>query len=262
MIRKAIIIAALLATVAAWADMEWQTAIGQKDQVTKGLVAYWAMRNSGTTVYDEWTGGYNGTAVNSPTFGTTYAAVGQGASFAAASSQYITVPTNGFATASTFTISAWIKPVSNGLNRALFATGDTSGSLNRLGILIRPTHKIGMYSVQDDISTTADLTGGTTLTAGTWVHVVCTFTAGDFDAWVNGVEETMTQEGSAAESRGVSFSGLTGSKLTTIGTRRFNGGYGLYFAGQIDELRIYNRTLTADEIKQLYRMGAIPKGIK
>ena len=36
MIRKAIIIAALLATLAAWADMEWQTAISQKEQVTKG----------------------------------------------------------------------------------------------------------------------------------------------------------------------------------------------------------------------------------
>jgi hypothetical protein len=36
----------------------------------------------------------------------------------------------------------------------------------------------------------------------------------------------------------------------------------LYFKGSIDEVRIYNRALTADEIKQLYRMGATPKGIK
>jgi hypothetical protein len=33
-------------------------------------------------------------------------------------------------------------------------------------------------------------------------------------------------------------------------------------SGSIDEVRIYNVALTADEIKQLYRMGAIPKGIK
>jgi hypothetical protein len=35
-----------------------------------------------------------------------------------------------------------------------------------------------------------------------------------------------------------------------------------YFFGNIDEVRIYTRALTADEINQLYRMGAIPKGIK
>ena len=34
------------------------------------------------------------------------------------------------------------------------------------------------------------------------------------------------------------------------------------FSGMIDEVRLYNRVLTADEVKQLYRMGAIPKGIK
>ena len=66
MIRQ-IIIAAVLVALTTHADMEWQTAISQKEQVTRGLVAYWAMRNSGTTVYDEWAS-YNGTAVNSPAF--------------------------------------------------------------------------------------------------------------------------------------------------------------------------------------------------
>jgi len=35
-----------------------------------------------------------------------------------------------------------------------------------------------------------------------------------------------------------------------------------HWAGKIDEVRIYNRALSADEIKQLYRMGALPRGIK
>ena len=34
------------------------------------------------------------------------------------------------------------------------------------------------------------------------------------------------------------------------------------FDGAIDEVRIYNRVITLDEVKQLYRMGALPKGIK
>jgi uncharacterized membrane protein len=34
------------------------------------------------------------------------------------------------------------------------------------------------------------------------------------------------------------------------------------FLGHIDEVRVYNRAITADEVKQLYRMGALPRGIK
>jgi hypothetical protein len=34
------------------------------------------------------------------------------------------------------------------------------------------------------------------------------------------------------------------------------------FDGEIDEVRIYNRALSTDEIKQLYRMGALPRGLK
>jgi hypothetical protein len=31
---------------------------------------------------------------------------------------------------------------------------------------------------------------------------------------------------------------------------------GLPFAGSIDDVRIYNRALTADEVKQLYKLGS------
>jgi hypothetical protein len=54
-------------------------------------------------------------------------------------------------------------------------------------------------------------------------------------------------------------SGIHNSNEVWIGARQVPD---QYFAGYIDEVRIYNRILTADEIKQLYRMGAIPKGIK
>jgi hypothetical protein len=60
--RVAVILVALLAVAAAVrGQSEWDYGIGQKDQCTRGLVAYWAMRNSGTTVYDEH-GANNGTA--------------------------------------------------------------------------------------------------------------------------------------------------------------------------------------------------------
>jgi hypothetical protein len=40
----------------------------------------------------------------------------------------------------------------------------------------------------------------------------------------------------------------------TIGSRQETGQQG-YFPGSIDDVRIYNRALTASEVQQLYLMG-------
>jgi hypothetical protein len=51
----------------------------------------------------------------------------------------------------------------------------------------------------------------------------------------------------------------TGTTLT-IGNRASDAARG--WDGRIDEVRRYNVILTAAEIKQLYRMGATPRGLK
>jgi hypothetical protein len=43
---------------------------------------------------------------------------------------------------------------------------------------------------------------------------------------------------------------------TFIGARNLNGVPKGHMMGRIDEFRAHNRVLSADEIKQLYRMGA------
>jgi hypothetical protein len=47
-----------------------------------------------------------------------------------------------------------------------------------------------------------------------------------------------------------------------IGSVTFSAGRVEHFDGSIDEVRIFNVAKTADEIKQLYRMGATPRGLK
>jgi hypothetical protein len=52
---------------------------------------------------------------------------------------------------------------------------------------------------------------------------------------------------------------VSGTNTTYIGRSALSV---LAHLGWLDEVRVYNRALTAAEVKQLYRMGAIPKGIK
>jgi hypothetical protein len=93
------------------------------------------------------------------------------------------------------------------------------------------------------------------------VVAVYRYASDSIQIFVNGTDET-------AGGTTVTFGASAYTQGSTDGTclDSISGlmiGAGLYFFnGDIDEVRLYKVALTADEIKQLYRMGAIPKGIK
>jgi len=236
------------------AQTEWDFGIGQKDQVTKGLVAYWAMRNSGTTVFDEW-GAYNGTATNSVTFGETYAAVGYGASFDG-SDEYVTCGDIDFTSA--LSISAWVKVLDNSLNKAIAYKGDPGSAASfSYGLFLEDTGNKVRFMLSANGTTLAYRTGAVSVNiAAGWTHVVAVYNGTTMLIYINTAQDDGTLTGTVPAALNNSAAALL------IGRSTWNGSGGSYFDGNIDELRLYNRALTADEIKQLYRMGAIPKGIK
>jgi hypothetical protein len=77
---------------------------------------------------------------------------------------------------------------------------------------------------------------GTAMAANTWVHVAMTYDGTTLRFYRNG-----TQVATAAASGAVS---------ATTGALRIGGNspWGDYFSGMIDEVRVYNRVLTAAEI--------------
>jgi hypothetical protein len=80
------------------------------------------------------------------------------------------------------------------------------------------------------------LVGTSPLAANTWSHLAATYDGARMRLYVNGVEvSSRAQTGTIAPSTGP----------LTIGG---DGLYGQYFAGLIDEVRVYNRALTASEI--------------
>lgn len=80
---------------------------------------------------------------------------------------------------------------------------------------------------------------------GTWLHVVAEFNNGSGTVSklsINGVAQTLTQR-----------MGVTGSKnISTMATIGGGGGGAYYFSSKIDDVRIYNTSLTAGQITTLY----------
>jgi hypothetical protein len=86
--------------------------------------------------------------------------------------------------------------------------------------------------------TNRDLTAGSRLPANKWTHLVTTYDGSTQKLYVNGV-----LAGSRSQ---------TGAITLSSGALRIGGNsvWGQYFTGYIDEVRVYNRTLTQTEVSQ------------
>jgi len=89
-----------------------------------------------------------------------------------------------------------------------------------------------------------NLTSGTVLTANTWYYVAGTYDGSQLRLYVNG-----TLRASVAASGAMADNGLN----VNIGSLTNGGGY---FKGLLDEVRLYGRALTAQEVLALYAANA------
>ena len=118
-----------------------------------------------------------------------------------------------------------------------------SGSFGQITLVIRPTGVIEM-SVGNGLASVKARTT-TTLTNGTWYHVVGTvLNNGDVKIYLNGnLEDTAAYAGIMAN--------LT-SKILIGASETQEGSIKSYFDGQIDEVAIFDRELTQQDITDLY----------
>jgi hypothetical protein len=59
----------------------------------------------------------------------------------------------------------------------------------------------------------------------------------------------------ATDTNNRSPGGINNIRIGSIGPYWISQGYPSYFSGSIDDVRVYNRALSASEVKQLYNMG-------
>ena len=227
----------------------------QTTRLTDGLVGYWTFDGKDLTdkVYDvsgQANNGYiSGVATSSAK---TIGKVGQGLKFDGVDDEVVmTSPDPSSATA--YTISAWVKSKSTALNKGIagwfdgvdgifIQSGTASGGVaNGEGIVVLAGNGADFAGVLVDIDSM-------------WHHAVLIFdgslsgNSNRLKLYYDGSLQTLTFNGAAA----IPSSLYAQSGLFRIGEV---GTLGRQWNGFIDEVRTYNRALTAAEVKQLYLMG-------
>ena len=205
-----------------------------------GLVGYWAFNEGTGSVANDASGnGYNGTLQHGPTWTTSAACRVGGCLSFDGSNDYVRVAhTAELRITGDLTISAWIKPTGNRTTMAIVS--------KRYEFELGPVHNVAPYplrwSHREPGGTLAlgDLT--TSIEANQWQHVVLVRTGmtRQMQGYKNGVP---------ALSSSYPFSPGTSSYALNIGR---NPGGKTNFRGLIDEVRIYDRALSASEVQALY----------
>lgn len=235
--------------------------------VSDGLVGHWSFDGRDTswtsatagTVSDISGQGNTGTLTNmSQTASPTIGKIGQGLNFNG-TTQYISLGTGLNSVILTgFSFSAWIKPSSIPSDSGIIANydGDNATDANRDGFFLRLFNSGGgkiRFGVNNGATAYILRDTGAIITAGNYYHVVGTwdgtFAASGFKIYVNGVRSDTTDV-----VNGVVSSTQASAQEMTIGRVQFFSSTPS-FPGIIDDVRVYSRALSAEEVGQLYQMG-------
>jgi hypothetical protein len=210
---------------------------------SSGLVAYWSFDDgSGSTAADGSGGGRTGTLTYGPTWAASASCKVGGCVSLDGVDDYVKVAdATALRLTGDVTVSAWIKPAGLGGKRSVVSKRYEFELGHIHDTALHPlkwTHKgSGGSVVSGDLASSTE--------AGAWQHVV------------------LVRDAASRRMRGYKDGApaLSGSYTVDPGTSSYNVNIGRnpsgaqHFRGLIDEVRIYDRVLTEDEIAALYSYG-------
>lgn len=228
---------------------EWPVYEG--NNLLTNLLAYWDFEESSGNVIDE-VNSYDLRAANAPTYSAT-GIITNAISYVRASNQRLynygeLANLYGAIGYNDVSCSVWIK-----------ITGDTTTT--RGIVAFRGTHYIYIYlDTANKLRVSTNITGtavyaisDNAMSTDTWYHVVFLF---DRDStlrlYVNNTLQTGTADISSGSTSNMIWDVDNG--FTIIGNYGTNASYA--FTGVVDEMAVYNRLLTTDEISLLYNSGS------
>jgi hypothetical protein len=201
-----------------------------------GIVGFWPFsEGAGATTYDRSGNANNGTLFSAPIW-TTSGRFGNALSFDGSNDYMDTVSNTGISGASARTVELWAKMNSNpafGVAYPMVYFGGYSTSLLFTAAVTRADHKFFFCGYSND------LVGTAVLSLSTWYHFVLTYDGTTVRMYVNGVPDN-------SEAKTLN----TTNSIVRIGYPP--AGDWSYYNGLIDEVRIYSRVLTVDEIASRY----------
>ncbi|WP_158085257.1 LamG-like jellyroll fold domain-containing protein [Niastella vici] len=206
---------------------------------------YWKFNDStGTRAVDSW-GARHGTLTGgiSSTNGLQGKAIQLNGS-----NGYVTLPSGLMSAVTDFTIAGWVKLTASSTWARLFDFG--TGSTNYMFLSPVSGSNTVRYAIKVNGGSEQQINSAAPLPAGEWHHVAVTLSGTLGTLYIDGV--------AAGTNSGMSNkpSALGTTNLNYIGKSQF--GSDAYLNSIVDEFRIYNRALSAAEMKTLYTQFAPP----
>jgi hypothetical protein len=214
------------------------------------LVSWWKFdETSGTTAYDS-AGTNNGTVYGAAW---TTGKIGGALSFDGINDYVNLGDLDVIVGSNPFTIAGWVNPnLISGSNREILAKASgTNSNQNQVSIRLTSAGKFqGGFSNGSVTGNT--ITGASTIPLSTWSFLVFswdgTTNPAGMKLYVNGALDA-TRQSTCSSIQNLNYPAFIGAYS--------NAGSPLnYFSGLIDDVRIYNRVLSASEILQLYQDGS------
>ncbi len=168
----------------------------------------------------------------------------------------IDIPTTGLTSLTDGSVAFWVYPLEAATDAADFVvlSGSDSGAASTEMIFgfIGNTSKVGIHA-RSGGSWLLRLNAGS-LPKSQWSHVVYTnSTSSGNKVYVNGTEVTPSYTNGSASSN-VFFNNVT-TNTFTIGANKDSGGYQWGMEGNVQQVLIYNTTLSASDVTTLYNSG-------
>jgi hypothetical protein len=228
----------------------------KNDFLTNGLVGLWSfdgkdMNWGANKVLDRSGQGNDGTLYGmSTTSSPTNGKLGQALKFRGVSSgTYVNLGTSATLTPVNFAVSAWVNAGSGtytGGYGYVYSNARDCCTAGQNGINVFFTSGI-LYAVIWNGGSAASVNSPVAVAQNSgWHHIVATYNGATLAVYVDGVLKN-----SASTALGV---GTPATYTTNIGSMGYAPGV-YTFDGKIDDVRLYNRAITATEVKQLYNLA-------
>ncbi|MBU4437126.1 MAG: LamG domain-containing protein [Candidatus Altiarchaeota archaeon] len=228
-----------------------------------GLLSYWRMENDSS----DYMGAHNGTTQGGPTY-TTDGIVGGAYEFDGID-DYIDISDSAatFNAMSGGSISAWFRfnsPFLDDFRPILYIGTDYPGKSD--GMIVEVGHpqldpRTNVYLTMTPAANTNPIwcyDFDQNLSTGQWYHFVGVVNSSGNMGYLNGVEVTDRDYNFGDSSSTEFFDDVTDADLFTLGYGMFATDYTFYyFNGTIDEVGIWNRSLSSDEVSELYSWATV-----
>jgi parallel beta-helix repeat protein/predicted outer membrane repeat protein len=216
-----------------------------------GLVSHWKLdEGSGTTVYDS--AGMNHGTIYGATWTT---GIIDGALDFDGADDYVALPDNEpvWLPQNNFTLAAWVYPADYAGAKILDLNFTASANPDYDQGYAVGRNNNGQISFEMNTTTTTDENTRTNdaLVTGRWYHIIALRNSTTQAIYLDGQLNVSRTCASAP----IDFVGGYDDDRVSIGRVTTNIVNDLYFAGKIDEVRIYDRALSAGEINAIYKAG-------